>query len=86
MEQNIIPGKYIGILTVIVGTVVMLALFVKVYLTPSKPASEVQSTNANEVMPTTGYERNLKTIDKVNTVADQQKEKVTEANNLMDSI
>jgi len=81
-----IPGKYIGILTVIVGTVVMLAIFVKVYLTPSSPASEVQSTNASEVMPATGYERNLKTIDKVNTIADQQKEQAAETNNTIDSI
>lgn len=81
-----IPGKYIGVLTVIVGAVVMLALFVKVYLTPSNPASEVQSTNAHEAVPTTRYERNLKTIDKVNTIADQQKEQADETNSMIDSI
>jgi len=65
---------------------VMLFLFVKVYLTPSTAVSELQPTNADGVIPATEYERKRATIDKVNTIADQQKERAEETNSMMDGI
>ena len=86
MRQRIIQGGYIGVLAVIIGTSVMLFLFVKVYLTPSTAVSELQPTNADGVIHATEYERKRATIDKVNTIADQQKERAEETNSMMDGI
>ncbi len=77
---------YIGILAILIGTALMLFLFIKVYFTPSKTTTEFQPTNTQGIAPTTQYERLRTNVDTASNIANEQKRKAEEANRLINSI
>ena len=86
MNRTSTQGGYIGLLGILIGASILVFVMVKVYLTPSKAVSELQPNNADGTVPTTQFERNRATIDKVTDITNKQNEQAAETNRLLDNM
>lgn len=86
MKRPNSQSGYVGILMVLIGTSVLIFLMTKVYLTPSKTTSDLQSTGANSDTSVTELERRRTAADKAADIAAQQAEAAAETNRMIDSI
>lgn len=86
MKRATNQSGYVGVLMILVGTALLVFLMTKVYLTPNNTASEFQPNNADGTVPVTQVERSRATIDRATDIANQQAEKATEINRMIDSV
>jgi len=86
MKRATNQSGYVGVLMVLIGTAILIFIMTKVYLTPSKTTSDLQSTDANSDIPATELERRRTAVDKAADIAAQQAETVAETNRLIESI
>ena len=71
---------YIGILSILIGTAIMLFLFTKMYFTP------VKNTASPTAVPVTQYDNMRAGINAANQISNQQKIKALEADKLLNSV
>ena len=90
MKRPLTQGGYVGLIAIIIGTAIMLFLFVRIYFTPSKnidsAKTELQPENVNKVTPTTEFGRLRPGVNAANDIANEAKKKAEETNLLMDDI
>ena len=90
MKRDLFKGGYVGLIAILIGTAIMLLLFVKIYFTPSKNIDSEkigsQLENANGVTPTTEFGRLRSGVDAANDIANEAKKKAEETNRLMNDI
>ncbi len=71
---------------ILVGTAVTIFLMTKVYFMPSPSVSEVQSTDANGVVPVTQDDRLRGNVGSANAVVEQQNANNVEANKMLNNL
>lgn len=79
MKQPTNQSGYIGLMLILMGTALTLFLFTKLYFTPSTNA-----TNGQVATSTTQFERMQTSIDAAKAISNQQNQKASEQNKLME--
>lgn len=83
MKMAVRESGYIGILLILLGTAVMVFIFMKMYFTSSGATTELQPKNAQGVTPTTQYDNLISDINVAKAVSNQLNTKALETNKVL---